>query len=97
MYANGVTVEYTVEYIKDGDWVTLDTWERPFSESRKLDETLDSCTLTIQNDEVVNIAPFTLFRLTLRERDASGDVVASNSRYMYSTSWAADATNMSSN
>lgn len=95
MYANGNTLNYTIEYQKDGEWIELDTWERSFAASDKLDETLANALLTIQNDKLVDIAPFTLFRITITETNASGATVASGSRYMYSSSWAGDAANMS--
>ena len=36
-----------------------------------------------------------LFSITVTETNASGATVASGSRYMYSSSWAGDAANMS--
>ena len=36
-----------------------------------------------------------MFRITVTETNASGETVASGSRYMYSSSWAGDAANMS--
>ena len=36
-----------------------------------------------------------MFRITITETNASGATVASGSRYMYSSSWAGDAANMS--
>ena len=36
-----------------------------------------------------------MFRITITETNVSGATVASGSRYMYSSSWAGDAANMS--
>ena len=36
-----------------------------------------------------------MFRITITETNVSGAMVASGSRYMYSSSWAGDAANMS--
>lgn len=89
MYANGQEIDYTIEYQlpKTTVWVPLTTYERPFAKSDKLDETLDYGTLTILNDALVELPPFTLVRITNSQND---DV-----QYFYTTSWAADATNMS--
>ena len=83
-YANGQTITYTVEYQLPNTtaWKTLSTWERPISYTRKRDETLDYGQFIIENDEIVELPPFTLLRMT-NSQDGEPE-------YWYSTDWSAD-------
>ena len=83
-YANGQTITYTVEYQLPNTttWQTLSTWERPISYTRKRDETLDYGQFIIEIDEIAELPPFTLLRMTNSQDDEP--------EYWYSTDWSAD-------
>ena len=87
-YANGQTITYKVEYQLPNTtaWKTLSTWERPISYTRKRDETLDYGQFIIENDEIAELPPFTLLRMTNSQDDEP--------EYWYSTDWSADVSRM---
>lgn len=83
-------VYYAKDYNSDGSpiWTELNTFERPQMLSDKLDETLDSGVLTIQNDKLVEITPYTQIRTIATDEDGNtetidwiaGDIVAEMTR-----------------
>ena len=50
---------YKVSYFDGTAWQEIGTWDRPFTLSYKLDETLDLAVLTIRCAAYIKLKPFT--------------------------------------